>query len=335
MTESLKLRVLKLIRENYSDFGPTLAAEKLRERHDIRLSIETVRNWMTSEGLWVPHARRKSRVYQPRHRRDCLGELIQNDGSHHDWFEGRAPKCCLLVFINDATGRLMHLRFSESETAFDYMLATREYIEQHGKPVSLYSDKHAIFRVSGPENRNTTVTQFGRVLYDLAIELICANSSEAKGRVERANQTLQDRLIKEMRLEGITGIEAANAWLATFIADFNLRFSRPARFPKDLHRPVQESPGELRDIFAWHDVRTVSKLLTFQYNKILYLMDPTEENSRLAGEKIKVLDYPDGTLAFLYGHRSLKCQAFDKLACVDQGQIVDNKRLGQYSDWLR
>ena len=140
LTESLKLRVLTLIRENYSDFGPTLAAEKLRERHNIRLSIETVRNWMTSDGLWVPHARRKSRVYQPRHRRDCLGELIQIDGSHHDWFEGRAPKCCLLVFIDDATGRLMHLRFSESETAFDYMLATREYIEQHGKPVSLYSD---------------------------------------------------------------------------------------------------------------------------------------------------------------------------------------------------
>jgi len=105
----------------------------------------------------------------------------------------------------------MHLRFSESETAFDYMLATQEDIEQHGKPVSLYSDKHSIFRVSGPENRNTIVTQFGRLLYDLAIELICANSSEAKGRVERANQTLKDRLIKEMRLEGITGIEAANA----------------------------------------------------------------------------------------------------------------------------
>lgn len=122
--------------------------------------------------------------------------------------------------------------------------------------------------------------------------------------------------------------EAANAWLATFIADFNRRFSRQARFPKDLHRPVQESPDELRDIFAWHDVRTVSKSLTFQYDKVLYLMDPIEENSRLAGEKIKVLDYPDGTLAFQYGHRSLKCQAFDKLACVDQGQIVDNKRLG-------
>lgn len=121
----------------------------------------------------------------------------------------------------------MHLRFSESETAFDYMLATREYIEQHGKPVLLYSDKHAIFRVSGQENRNTTVTQFGRVLHDLAIELICANSSEAKGRVECANQTLQDRLIKEMRLVGITGNEAANAWLATFIADFNHRFSLP------------------------------------------------------------------------------------------------------------
>lgn len=177
--------MFKLIRENYSDFGPTLAAEKLRERHDIRLSIETGCNWMTSDGLWVPHARRKSRVYQPLHRRDCLGELIQIDGSHHDGFEGRAPKCCLLVFIDDATGRLMHLRFSESEIAFDYMLATREYIEQHGKPVSLYSDKHAIFRVSGPENRNTTVTQFGRVLYDPAMahcrEMLKLNPNDNQG----------------------------------------------------------------------------------------------------------------------------------------------------------
>lgn len=115
LTESLKLRVLTLIRENYSDFGPTLAAEKLRERHDIRLSIETVRNWMTSDGLWVPHARRKSRVYQPRHQRDCLGELIQIDGSHHDWFEGRVPKCCLLVFIDDATIPVILLCYKNSK----------------------------------------------------------------------------------------------------------------------------------------------------------------------------------------------------------------------------
>lgn len=117
--EETRCKALDLIRCHYSDFGPTLATEKLAERHHIHLSVETVRNWMTADGLWRPHSRRRTRVYQPRYRRDCLGELVQIDGSHHDWFEGRAPKCCLLVFMDDATGRLMHLRFCDSENAFD------------------------------------------------------------------------------------------------------------------------------------------------------------------------------------------------------------------------
>lgn len=326
--EETRCKALDLIRCHYSDFGPTLATEKLAERHHIHLSLETVRNWMTADGLWRPHSRRRTRVYQPRYRRDCLGELVQIDGSHHDWFEGRAPKCCLLVFMDDATGRLMHLRFCDSENAFDYMMATRQYIDKHGKPVAFYSDKHAVFRVSGPESRRTGTTQFGRALRELAIELICANSSQAKGRVERVNQTLQDRLIKEMRLEGISSIEAANAWLDTFITDFNRRFARSAKYPKDLHRPVAESNEELDDIFAWQELRKLSKTLTFRYDKMIYLVEPTEENTRIAGEKLTVYDYPDGTLAFKYGYRSLKYQVFDKLECVDQGQIVDNKRLG-------
>lgn len=143
LPESLKLRILSLLHDHYSDFGPTLAAEKLRERHNITVSVETLRKWMTADGLWVPYSRRRPRVHQPRYRRDCLGELVQIDGSPHDWFEGRAPKCCLLVFIDDATGRLMHLRFGEIESAFDYMMATREYLEQHGKPLAFYSDNVA------------------------------------------------------------------------------------------------------------------------------------------------------------------------------------------------
>lgn len=325
---ALRHRILTLLRENYVGFGPTLAAEKLQERHGISVSVETLRCWMTADGLWVPHAHRRPRVYQPRYRRDCLGELIQIDGSHHDWFEGRASKCCLLVYIDDATGRLMHLRFCQSESAFDYMLATREYVDKHGKPVAFYSDKHAVFRVSQAETRRTGMTQFGRALHDLNIELICVNSSQAKGRVERANLTLQDRLIKEMRLENISGIDAANAWLDVFIRDFNSRFARPATYPKDLHRPVSENRSELDDIFAWQTLRTLSKSLTFQYDKMLYLVEPSEENAHIAGEKILAFDYPDGTLAFRYGNRTLKYQVFDKLACIDQGRIVDNKRLG-------
>lgn len=126
--EDIRCQCLSIIREIYPDFGPTLAHEKLTEHHNISISLETLRQWMIADGLWVPHAKRKRRVYQPRHRRDCLGELVQIDGSHHDWFEGRSDKCCLLVYIDDATGRLMNLRFSETESAFDYMVATREYL---------------------------------------------------------------------------------------------------------------------------------------------------------------------------------------------------------------
>ena len=284
---ALRHRILTLLRENYVGFGPTLAAEKLQERHGISVSVETLRCWMTADGLWVPHAHRRPRVYQPRYRRDCLGELIQIDGSHHDWFEGRASKCCLLVYIDDATGRLMHLRFCQSESTFDYMLATREYMDKHGKPVAFYSDKHAVFRVSQAETRRTGMTQFGRALHDLNIELICANSSQAKGRVERANLTLQDRLIKEMRLENISGIDAANAWLDVFIRDFNCRFARPATYPKDLHRPVSENRSELDDIFAWQTLRTLSKSLTFQYDKMLYLVEPSEENAHIAESLVR------------------------------------------------
>lgn len=162
LPEPFKLHVLALVHQHYPDFGPTLAAEQLRERHGITLSVETLRKWMIADGLWVPYIRRKPRIYQPRNRRECLGELIQIDGSFHDWFEGRAPKCGLLVFIDDATGQLMHLRFGETESAFDYMLATREYIDRHGKPLVFYSDKHSVFRVNHPSGALTGATQFCR-----------------------------------------------------------------------------------------------------------------------------------------------------------------------------
>lgn len=328
-SEDFKVEILKIIHKYYSDFSPTLALEKLSEQHNIAVSKETLRQWMIADGLWIPHSKRKPRVYQPRYRRDCLGELIQIDGSHHDWFEGRADKCCLLVFIDDATGRLMNLRFSETESAFDYMLTTREHLNEHGKPVAFYSDKHSIFRVNQEKQKQVGQTQYARVLKELGIELICANSSQAKGRVERVNLTLQDRLVKEMRLQGINTIEEANAWLPYFIADFNRRFAKPAMYPKNMHRKVRETPQELDDIFSWQEIRKLSKSLTFQYDKVVYLIELTEENTRLVHEHVKVLDYPNGDIAIVYGHRKLAFKIFDKLEHVQQTQIVDNKRLGQ------
>jgi hypothetical protein len=139
---------VSIIRERYQDFGPTLACEKLRELHGIVLAKDTVRQLMLDAGLWIPRRLRSPTIYQPRQRRHCLGELIQIDGSDHDWFEGRAPACTLLVFIDDATSRIMHVHFTYSESTFSYFEATREYLSQHGKPVAFYSDKASIFRCS-------------------------------------------------------------------------------------------------------------------------------------------------------------------------------------------
>jgi hypothetical protein len=139
----VRTEALALIKANYADFGPTLAAEKLAERHKLQLGVETVRRWMLAEGLWKDRRQRLKPVHQPRRRRDCVGELVQIEGSEHWWFEDRGPQCTLLVFIDDATSRLMHLRFVESESTFDYFLAATAYLQRYGKPVAFYSDKHA------------------------------------------------------------------------------------------------------------------------------------------------------------------------------------------------
>ena len=165
------------------DFGPTLAGEKLVERHQIAVSKETLRHWMTEAGIWTSRRERKRRLHQPRGRRDCLGELVQIDGSHHWWFEDRGPKCALLVFIDDATGKLLHLRFAASENTFDYFRATKAYLGEWGKPLAFYSDKHGIFRTThGSEmDRTSGLTQFGRALYELNIDIICANTPAGQG----------------------------------------------------------------------------------------------------------------------------------------------------------
>ena len=195
LPEGLAQRALTLIRERYADFGPTLACEKLRECHGLVLSKETLRKLMTDAGLWIPRAQRPPKVYQPRARRACLGELIQIDGSEHAWFEDRAPACTLLVYVDDATSRIMHLHFTATESTFSYFEATRAYLERHGKPVALYSDRASVFRSVSAGKTGRSVTHFGRAMYELNIDTFCANSSAAKGRVERAHLTLQDRLL--------------------------------------------------------------------------------------------------------------------------------------------
>lgn len=324
----LKSECLSIISEHLLGFGPTLAHEKLSSMFGLHIPVETVRRWMTANDLWIPRSKRLKRPYQPRYNRDCFGELIQIDGSYHDWFEGRASKCCLLVYIDDATGKLLHLRFCEAETTFDYMLSTRAYIEQYGKPLAFYSDKYSVFRVNQKSSQDSQITQFGRILNELNIDIIFANSPQAKGRVERANRTLQDRLIKEMRLEGICSIAEANAWLPCFIEHFNQKFAKCARNSKNLHRPLTESHLELDDIFTWQEPRKVTKNLTLTYDKCIYLLEPTELNHKLVGQYISFLEYPDGTVALMHEERKLNYSIFNKLAGLQQNEIVENKRLG-------
>ena len=172
------------------------------------------------------------------------------------------------------------------------------------------------------------MTQFGRILNELNIDIIFANSPQAKGRVERANRTLQDRLIKEMRLEGISSIAEANAWLPCFIEQFNQKFAKMAFNPKDLHRTVTETAEELDDIFTWREPRRVTNSLTITYDKCVYLLENTEENQSLMGKYIEFLEYPDGTVAIEYQGRKINYSIFDKLSQLNQREIVENKRLG-------
>jgi hypothetical protein len=325
---ALRAAVIAIVRARYPDFGPTFAAEKLAELHGIHVARETLRQWMMSAGLWKDRRAKLRPVHQPRYRRDCVGELIQIDGSDHWWFEQRGPRCTLLVYIDDATSRLMHLQFVESESTFDYFAATRAYLHRYGKPVAFYSDKHGVFRVNVKDAASGDgMTQFGRALHALNIDIICANSSQAKGRVERANGTLQDRLVKEMRLAGVDTIEAGNAFLPAFMEQYNARFAKPPFADRDVHRALA-GHYDLDDVFAWKEERTVSANLTLQYDQVLFMLEPTPVSRPLARKRVTVVDYPDGRLVIRHNGVDLPYRTFDKRQQINQAVVVENKRLG-------
>lgn len=329
LPEALQARALELVRERYADFGPTLAGEKLRELHSIDVARETLRKWMTGAGIWLTRDKRRAKAHQPRHRRACLGELVQIDGSPHAWFEDRGPPCSLLVYVDDATSALMELRFVEVESTFDYFASTVAYLKRHGKPVAFYSDKHSIFRLyhQGATGRAKGLTQFGRALCDLNIDIICANTPQAKGRVERMNQTLQDRLVKELRLRGISNMEDGNAFLPEFMVDHNRRFARAPQSAHDAHRPLQ--PGEdLVQTFSWQEERTMSRNLTVHFKRVTYLIEPGPETLPLGGRRVQVREWEDGRVEIQCEGRTLPYSIFDKNPHVAAGAIVENKRLG-------
>ncbi len=325
----MEQQVLDLLKEKYEDFGPTLAHEKLTEVHGIGISRESVRKLMVVEGLWKPKRAKKPSAHPLRERRACFGELVQIDGSDHDWFEGRGPKCTLLVYIDDATGQLLELWFVPEETFFAYCIASRHYFERYGKPVAFYSDKHGIFRVNQPRplGLSSGLTQFGRAMQELDIQIICANTPQAKGRIERANQTLQDRLVKELRLRSISDIDRANAYLPEFRADFNRRFAVVPRSRHDAHRPLLKTQN-LDLILTHQKTGTLSKNLTVQYDKTIYQIQSDRPGYALRNAQVTVCENAQGEVTILYKNKPLAYTIYRNP--TRQAEVVDTKTLDRH-----
>lgn len=317
------------VRKLYPDFSPTLAHEKLIELHGFTFCRETLRQAMIREGLWLPKKKKKIHLHQLRKRRDCLGELVQADGSPHDWFEGRSPYCTLLVFVDDATGKLLWLEFAVSESTASYFLAMEHYLKRNGKPLAIYVDKHGVFRVNTTKAGTASVedsnglTQFGRAMRELNIEIIYANSAEAKGRVEKINQTLQNRLVKEMRLRGTNTMEEANRYLPEFMELYNRKFAVVPYSPVNMHR--QLSPADnLNDILCHKYTRILSKQLTLSYGNKIYQIQTERPTYAMRYAPVNVKEDNRGNITIYYKQQKLDYTVFQR---QPKSEIVDSKQL--------
>jgi hypothetical protein len=329
--DDIRIRAVGLMGDVYRGFGPTLACEKLKERDGITASAETVRKWLINAGMWAPKRSKSKRVYQRRARRSRFGELLQGDGSSHDWFEGRNDKCVLLQFVDDATSKITAAKFVSVECTEGYLELLSEQLEKHGRPLAIYVDKHSVFRVNREElKKGVGSTHFGRVLKDLEIELICAHSPQAKGRVERKNGVLQDRLIKEMRLRGISSMEEANAFLPQFVDTLNEKFGVAPANPENAHRALRQQ-DYLKRIFAKKDIRKLSKDLTFQHQGALYLVQEATPN-RLRHAQVEVLWRIGEPIVVEYLGKQLQYKKWSEIL-YEQPTILDSKGI-EANGWM-
>lgn len=305
LPKELKQKTLDLYRSGYADFGPTLASETLLERHQIQVHPETLRLWLIEAGLHQPR-RSRNRHRSWRERKACFGELVQMDGSVHDWFEGRGPRCFLMSMVDDATGKTL-LHFAPEETTLAAMQITQVWVLAHGCPAALYTDKKNVYVTDRKPTTDEQLrgelprTQFGRACQDLGIRIEVAHSPQAKGRVERKHGVCQDRLIKAMRLVGISTIDEANDFLIKWLPDFNRKFAKPPRSGADLHRPLAAGT-ELKSIFCRHELRSLQNdwTLRFQNQWLQLLCDHPHNPLPKAGSRITVECRQDGTLRLSY-----------------------------------
>lgn len=298
-----KAKALKLYEKRYGDFGPTLAAEKLAERHGMTISVETLRGWLLAKG--VTHFQRRKRPHRAwRERRAHVGELLQLDGSHHDWFEGRGPRCVLMAYIDDASSRVF-ARFYEYEGTIPAMDSFMRYVQQYGIPLAIYADKHTTYQSPAPPTVDEQLagvkptSQFGRALGELGVELIPAHSPQAKGRVERLFKTFQDRVIKEMRLADVATLDAANQFLDGYLPIYNRRFAVQPAQVTDLHRP-RLVHRELDRILCLKTTRCLRKDFTLAHQGGLYQIHDT-----VRAPHVLVEEHGDGTMRITHQGRPL------------------------------
>ncbi len=319
-SQDLKNKIIRIVEEQYTDFGPTLASEMLEERHNIKIHKETLRRIMLSAGLW--HNKKKRSKHRTwRIPKDYRGEMIQVDVSLHQWFEDRAPWCSLVKFVDDATKEILYAKFIKSESYKDVTEATIEYFKQHGLPQIMYSDKGKVFKVNTNNENVEFKTQYEYALELLGVELIHAHSPQAKGRIERSFQTDQDRLVKMMRIENISTIDAANKYLhEKYIPTYNNKFTRPAKYSNDLHVPLYNT--NLYDIFCIRTKRIVQHDWTIRYNN--RILQITKQQSAVVRPKdsVLVLERLDGTILLQLRSFNLNFKELAQLPVKKQKPLV-------------
>ena len=300
---------LGLVVEKYPDFGPTFAAEKLFEVHGLKVNHETLRLKMIEAGLWKPK-KQKVRHRQWRDRKDCLGELVQLDGSDHNWFEGRGPRCDLLAFIDDATSQILQLEFAP-ESTLGVMRATKNYLDKHGRPVSFYTDRGGVYKVNQYNPDHDKLTQYERALQELDIKPIHARSPQAKGRVERLFGTLQDRLVKELRLRAISTIEEANQFIKEeYLAKHNLKYAVIPKSSTNLHRSIKDY--NINNILCLKEERTLTNDFTVRYESQWFQLEKKQNTIITPKDIITVSTLLTGETKLSVRQTSLSFHEIDK-----------------------
>lgn len=323
--QAVRDRAIGIVRTKYPDFGPTFASEKLIE-HEIKVSHETLRKWLIEKGIWKCKRSKQKRSYQRRQRRESSGELIQIDGSPHDWFEGRCAKCCLIMFVDDATSKVTGARFVPVENAEAYKSVLKEHLLKYGRPRAIYSDRHSIFRMNREEQGGRGETHFGGILRELDIELICARSPQAKGRVERKNGLFQDRLVKEMRLKGIKSLQEGNDYLPEFIEEMNKRFAISPTSSVDAHRKLS-SQIDLGRVFAIKETRKLTKNLILQYKNEQYMIQ-TQTPNRMRHTRVDIIER-EGKVTIEYQGEQLEYKKWSEIP-YEKPKILDSKEIAMY-----